>query len=271
MAGEPAAHVGLGALGADLEWRVAVHAAGRSDEILAALGFGAAFLVWVALDDDDNDPARLLATLVQSLMTLDLNWEMDPRALVANVAGSGSEARAVLAGIVNALCTSPAERIVWLLDDLHRITDPDCAGLLEALVERLPEHVALVLGSRTEPAMPLARLRAHGELGELDDDHLRFDEASALALAHRRWGTVPTPEVVADTLRRTREWAQGALRFPGAGSTGRTAASPAGFRRGLRGAAGPESDPLRSSVTESGQSQRARRAAATTPVSEFGR
>ncbi len=182
--------------------------------------------VWVALDDDDNDPARLLATLVQSLMTLDLTWEMDPRALVANVSGSGSEARAVLAGIVNALCTSPAERIVWLLDDLHRITDPDCAGLLEALVERLPEHVALVLGSRTEPALPLARLRAHGELGELDGDHLRFDEASVLALAHRRWGTVPTSEVVAETLRRTRGWAVGVNLLLTA-STGKSIVQPA--------------------------------------------
>lgn len=165
--------------------------------------------VWVALDDSDNDPARLLATLVQSLLPLDMAWEMDPRALVANVTGSGPEARAVLAGIVNALCTVPAQRVVWLLDDLHRITDPNAVRLLDSLIERLPEHVALVLGSRTEPALPLARLRAHGELGEIDASPLQFDEAAVIALAQQRWGSAPALEIVRDTLARTGGWAVG--------------------------------------------------------------
>jgi LuxR family maltose regulon positive regulatory protein len=165
--------------------------------------------VWVALDDGDNHPARLLATLVQSLLPLDMVWEMDPRALVANVTGSGPEARAVLAGIVNALCTVPAQRVVWLLDDLHRISDAATVGLLDSLIERLPEHVALVLGSRSEPALPLARLRAHGELGEIDANPLRFDEATVIALAQHRWSSTPAPALVRDTLARTDGWAVG--------------------------------------------------------------
>ncbi|HUG24546.1 helix-turn-helix transcriptional regulator [Piscinibacter sp.] len=169
--------------------------------------------VWVALDDSDNDPAQLLATLVRSLLPLDLAWEMDPRALVANVTGRGTEARAALAGIVNALCTAPVQRVVWLLDDLHRITDPVAASLFEALIERLPEHVALVVASRSEPALPLARLRGHGELGELDASQLRFDEQTVVALAQRRWGSAPALEVVRDTVERTRGWAVGVNLF----------------------------------------------------------
>ena len=165
--------------------------------------------VWVALDDADNHPARLLATLVQALLPLDMVWEMDPRALVANVTGSGPEARAVLAGIVNALCTVPARRVVWLLDDVHRISDAATVGLLDSLIERLPEHVALVLGSRSEPALPLARLRAHGELGEIDANPLRFDEATVIALAQHRWSSTPAPAIVRDTLARTGGWAVG--------------------------------------------------------------
>jgi len=176
---------------------------------LAAADAPGELAVWVALDDSDNNPARLLATLVHSLLSLDLTWEMDPRALVANVTGSGPEARAVLAGIVNALCTVPAQRVVWLLDDLHRITDADTVSLLDSLIERLPEHVALVLGSRTEPALPLARLRAHGELGEIDANPLRFDEPTVVALARHRWGSAPALEIVRDTLARTGGWAVG--------------------------------------------------------------
>lgn len=176
---------------------------------LAASDAPGELTVWVALEDSDNSPARLLATLVQSLLPLDMAWEMDPRALVANVTGTGPEARAVLAGIVNALCTVPAQRVVWLLDDLHRITDADTLGLLDSLIERLPEHVALVLGSRTEPALPLARLRAHGELGEIGASPLRFDEPTVIALAQHRWGSAPALEIVRDTLARTGGWAVG--------------------------------------------------------------
>ncbi|WP_418315560.1 LuxR C-terminal-related transcriptional regulator [Piscinibacter sakaiensis] len=169
----------------------------------------AARCIWVALDDNDNDAVRLLATLVQSLGPLELDWAMDPQVLVANVPGSGSEARAVLAAIVNAMCTASLDRIVWLLDDLHRITDASALGLLQALIERLPEHVSLVLGSRVEPAIGLARLRAHGELAEFDAEQLRFDSPSVVELARLRWGIEPTPQLVEATLRRTHGWAVG--------------------------------------------------------------
>lgn len=192
--------------------------------------------VWVALDDSDNDPPRLLATLVQSLLPLDLAWEMDPRALVANVTGSGPEARAVLAGIVNALCTVSATRVVWLLDDLHRIVDTGTVGLLDSLIERLPEHVALVLGSRTEPALPLARLRVQGELGEIDATPLCFDEPAVIALAQQRWGSAPGSDVVSDTLERTGGWAVGVNLMLASGSgpgSGRPALQHGAPRRAL--------------------------------------
>ncbi|CAG1019642.1 serine/threonine-protein kinase PknK [Burkholderiaceae bacterium] len=192
--------------------------------------------VWVALDDSDNDPPRLLATLVQSLLPLDLAWDMDPHALVANVTGSGPEARAVLAGIVNALCTVSATRVLWVLDDLHRIVDTGTVGLLDSLIERLPEHVALVLGSRTEPALPLARLRVQGELGEIDATPLCFDEPTVNALVQQRWGNAPGRDVVRDTLQRTGGWAVGVnlLLASGAGQPpGRVALRHGAPRRAL--------------------------------------
>ncbi len=165
--------------------------------------------VWIALDDDDNHPSRLLATLVRSLLPLNLSWDTDPLALVANVSDAGSEARAVLAGIVNALCTTTASRVSWLLDDLHRIGDRATVALLDALIERLPEHVSLLFGSRSEPALPLARLRAHGELGEIDAAQLRFDESTVSALAQQRWGSEPSPALVREALQRSQGWAVG--------------------------------------------------------------
>jgi len=166
-------------------------------------------VVWIALDESDDDAARLLATLVRSLDPLELAWDLDPEAGVANAAGGGSEARAVLAGIVNALCTLGARRLTWILDDVHRLDDPAAIALLDALVERLPDHVGLVLGSRTEPALPLARLRAHGELGELDATALRLDANAVATLARQRLGDAVPADRVEEALQRTGGWAVG--------------------------------------------------------------
>src|SRR5262245_36013228 len=68
-------------------------------------------LLWASIDSDDDDPNRLFATLVQAAEPLGLRWESDPRVLIASVAASGAQSRAALAALVNALCTSSAQRI----------------------------------------------------------------------------------------------------------------------------------------------------------------
>ena len=73
-----------------------------------------------------------------------------------------------------------------VLDDLHRLDHPEVFALLEALLERLPDHVAVLIGTRVEPPLALARWRAHGELMEMGPADLRFGEADASALASRK-------------------------------------------------------------------------------------
>jgi len=167
--------------------------------------------LWVNIDTDDNDTHRLCAALIQAFEPLDLIWDIDKEALLANVAGSGPQRRAALAAMVNALCTADAERIVLLLDDLHRIEKPEAFELLDSLIERLPDHIAVVLGSRVEPPLSLARWRAYGELGSFTPSDLRFsnDEAAALALA--RYGDTLDESSVHEALTRTRGWAAGLL------------------------------------------------------------
>ena len=99
--------------------------------------------LWISLDDEDNDRHQFFATLLRATEPLQLVWEVAPEVLLTNAAGSDSQARAALAAFVNALCTSPARRIVIILDDLHRIDRSDVLMLLESLIERLPDHVAL--------------------------------------------------------------------------------------------------------------------------------
>jgi len=165
--------------------------------------------LWISLDEDDNDRHQLFATLLRAVEPLQLAWEMAPAALLRNAAGSDSQCRAAVAAFVNALCTAQARRVVIFLDDLHRLDRPDVFVLLESLIERLPDHVAMVLGSRFEPALPLARWRAHGELSEFVPWDLQFTEEETTTFAASRFGASPEPQAIRDLVRRTHGWAVG--------------------------------------------------------------
>ncbi len=173
----------------------------------AARATGAA-VVWIAIDEEDDDANRLFAALVLALEPLGLNWEVPPRELIARVAGMGVQTRAALAAAVNALCSSVAGRVVVIFDDLHRVAGNDVFALLESLVERLPEHVSLIFGARVEPPLPVARWRAHGEVGEFSLADLRFTavDAARLVASH---GEPVEGAVIQDALRRTQGWAVG--------------------------------------------------------------
>jgi LuxR family transcriptional regulator, maltose regulon positive regulatory protein len=166
-------------------------------------------IIWLAIDSDDNDSHRLFAALLRAVEPLGLAWESDPRSLLANAAGSASQQRASLAALVNALCTATAQRIVLVLDDFHRIESASALTMIESLIERLPDHVSILIGTRLEPQLPLARWRVHGELAEFTPEDLQFSEGDAIALALARAGIKPDALAVRDALQRTHGWAAG--------------------------------------------------------------
>ncbi len=90
--------------------------------------------------------------------------------------------------IVNALALAPQPRGLIVLDDAHRIDDPQVFELLQAMLNRLPEPWGFAIASRVEPPLSLARWRAGGELAEFRQYDLRFNESEvdALAGAQRR-------------------------------------------------------------------------------------
>jgi LuxR family transcriptional regulator, maltose regulon positive regulatory protein len=88
----------------------------------------------------------------------------------------------VVEDVLPALCnelTALPDPVVLVLDDYHLITNAEIDEGLSFFLEHLPQTVELVLSSRSEPALPLARLRARGELVEIDAQQLRFSEEEA--------------------------------------------------------------------------------------------
>ncbi len=84
----------------------------------------------------------------------------------------------VLPALFNELTALP-HKVVLVLDDYHLVRSPEVDEGLASFLEHLPQTVELVLSSRSEPALPLARLRARGELAEIDAQQLCFSEQEA--------------------------------------------------------------------------------------------
>ena len=145
---------------------------------LARLPAGTA-VAWVSADEDDDVP-RFLAGLAAALEPLDLPWHVAPSALGA-LSQAERGLRLVADELVNALAEAEVARGLIVVDDLHRIADPRVFELLTLVLERLPTSWGLVLASRSEPPLPLSRLRARGELAEIRQGDLRFDAGAASA------------------------------------------------------------------------------------------
>ncbi len=170
-------------------------------------------LAWVDADEDEQLPG-FLACLCAALATLTLPWRVAPDAL-ATLALADRGLREVASTLVNALAAADCARGLILVDDAHRIVDARVFELLQMLIERLPAQWGIVLASRTEPPLALARWRAADRLAEFRQADLQFDasEVQALVQAAQPPDTQPCAGELAaqarQLLQRTQGWAAG--------------------------------------------------------------
>ena len=149
-----------------------------ADWLAAAASGRAVASAWLSLDQRDNDPALFWTYLIAALQTA-VPGRRRRRALAAAVAPSRRSKRS-LPTLLNDL-DAVSNDVVLVLDDYHVIDARDVQDGMAFLLEHLPPQVHLVIASRADPALPLARLRARGELVEIRAADLRFtpDEAAA--------------------------------------------------------------------------------------------
>src|SRR5207248_9001389 len=96
-----------------------------------------------------------------------------------------------------------------VIDDYHLITDPTIHALVTQLVSGLPPTAHLVLAARTDPPLPLARWRAHGQIAELRAGDLRFGPAEVQVFLEQALGMARPTEVTAALVERTEGWIAG--------------------------------------------------------------
>jgi len=178
---------------------------------------------WLALDAGDNDPARFWRHVVAALdgARPGIGERVGP--LLGPPAPPSFDG--LLTALVNEL-TSQSGEVVLILDDYHLIDATQVHTSLAFLLEHLPPCLYLVLASRSDPPLPVARLRAGGQLAELRAGELRFTAEEAAALLCGATGAdLPAAEVTA-LAARTEGWAAG-LQLAGLSLRGQ--ADPSGF------------------------------------------
>ncbi len=127
-------------------------------------------VAWVSLDERDRRAASFWSYV---LLALERAVPGSAAAALTLLQSGQAPVEAVLAGVVNELSVAPGE-VTLVLDDYHLADGLDVAAGMTFLVEHLPPQLRLVVGSRADPALPLSRLRARGELVEIRAADLRF-------------------------------------------------------------------------------------------------
>src|ERR687885_1799262 len=159
-------------------------------EWLTALPADKRSVAWLSLDQSDSQPAVFWTYLIAALQTVVPGLGASALALLQSPQPPPIET--VLAAVLNELTAIPKD-VVLVLDDYHVIDTRDVHDGMAYLLDHLPPRLHLVIASRADPPLPLARLRARGELVEIRAADLRFlpDEAAAylnevmgLALGH---------------------------------------------------------------------------------------
>jgi LuxR family transcriptional regulator, maltose regulon positive regulatory protein len=163
-------------------------------------------VAWVSLDITDNDLTRFLLYLTASLDTVQPGIAQEIQPLLQISEKPNTEA--ILTLLVNALNGFP-QHFAVVLDDFHVIETPAIYEAMTFLLEHLPSHMHLVLLTRADPTLPLARLRTRGQLTEIRADHLSFSEDEAAEFLNRIMGLGLTGEQVDALDKRTEGWVAG--------------------------------------------------------------
>ena len=178
-------------------------------EWVAALGDRRASpprVAWLSLDDSDNDPARFSAYLVAALQTGDGGaGETLPGVLHAPQSVSMEQFLAELINRISAVSAS----FVLVLDDYHLISAQPVHDAITRLLDHLPANLHLVIATRADPPLPIARLRARGQLTEIRMPELRFTSDEAAEFLNRVMGLELAAGEVAALEGRTEGWIAG--------------------------------------------------------------
>jgi LuxR family transcriptional regulator, maltose regulon positive regulatory protein len=163
-------------------------------------------VAWFSLDDGDNDPILFWSYIIAALQSA--RREIGSKALAFLNSTSSPDLDHFLLLLINDLVQDPDPTIL-ILDDYHLVRNREIHKSLASLIEKVPPALHVLLLSRTDPPLPLARLRGRGQLMEIRLADLRFSNQEALAYLHEEM-KLTLPETEVESLNaKTEGWAAG--------------------------------------------------------------
>jgi LuxR family maltose regulon positive regulatory protein len=163
-------------------------------------------LAWISLEEADNDPSRFLSYLLAALQAI----AADTGEAILNSLRSPQPPpiESVLTALVNEIAAIPKD-FALILDDYHVIANEAVHDAISFLIDHLPPQMHLMIATRTDPPLPLARLRARGQMTELRASELRFTPGEAGVFLRDVMALDLSPEDVEALERRTEGWIAG--------------------------------------------------------------
>jgi LuxR family maltose regulon positive regulatory protein len=157
---------------------------------------------WLGLDRADNDLDRFLAYLVEAFRAIDPGI---PSAIGQRGSSTADDTDGAMLDLAGHLAAFEGEFVLFL-DDFELIESPVVLGLVRQFIDVLPAGGRLVVGSRTVPDLGLGRLRAHGQLVEIETPQLRFSSAETAAFLRQQRGLALRDDDILRLQHRTEGW-----------------------------------------------------------------
>ncbi|MCA9913594.1 MAG: LuxR family transcriptional regulator [Anaerolineae bacterium] len=191
---------------------------GKLTLISAPAGFGKTTLItawlanneheaaWLSLEEGDNDVLRFLTYIVAALQTVELEIGVDIRNLLESPQRPPIDS--LLTPLLNQLAMMP-EDFILVLDDYHVLDSHEIDKVLAFLIDNQPPQMHLVITTREDPRLPLARLRVRGQLSEIRAADLRFTTDEASEFLNTAMGLSLSSDDVAALEQRTEGWIAG--------------------------------------------------------------
>lgn len=186
--------------------------------VSASAGFGKTTLIgewlagcqrpaaWLSLDEGDNDPARFLTYLLAALRTIGAN--IGEGVFGALQSPQPPSVESILSVLLNEIAILPAPFIL-VLDDYHIIKDKSIDHAIAFLLDHMPPLMHLVIATRKDPRLPIARMRVRDQLTELRVADLRFTRCEAADFFNRVMSLDLSSEEIARLETHTEGWIAG--------------------------------------------------------------
>ncbi|GCE23620.1 AAA family ATPase [Dictyobacter kobayashii] len=163
-------------------------------------------VAWISLDPQDNDPTRFWMYVIAALRKVDLSVGAPAEAMLH--ASQPPLFLGALTSLVNELADLSHD-IFLILDDYHLIREQALHDSLLFVLEHLPRNLHVLLSSRADPALPLARLRARRQVIEIREADLRLRNEEAASFLRQVMGLTLTEEEIGHLETRTEGWITG--------------------------------------------------------------